>query len=351
MKEPNKRRELLKLLGATGILCVMPSFAEAVNQNTEGSRNRSDFVIEVGRLDAPLIAEHADKRIMPASLTKMMTAYVALKLIKNGHMKLDERIRISTRAQKELRDRTTDAGGKRITVQRALELMLTGSYNDIAYSMAQHMSQKQYYVDLLNINRGAQGTEWAFVTLIVPYEAHAIGMSDQTRMFNSHGLPGRLVKILERDEGRKEVLKDSAEYHNRTTARDMAILTQALINDFPEFMDYFRQPEVTALDGISTVYNTNSMLENSTRPLLEAEKTAGVIGLKTGYYREAGSCIALRIKRHGHDLVVITTGHLSPSVRNDHARYLINEGIELARERKLLERSFGDVDGPHYDVG
>jgi D-alanyl-D-alanine carboxypeptidase (penicillin-binding protein 5/6) len=229
-----------------------------------------------------VIAEqNADDRMAPASLTKLMTSYVLSYELAQGRVKLDDQVLISENAWAQ---NPLFAGsslmwieaGKTVSVEDLHRGIVISSGNDATVAIAEHLG----------------GGETAFADMMNGH-AKALGMRN-SHFANSHGLP-------------------NSEHY--TTARDLALLADALITDFPDEYGLYKEREFT-YNNIRQ-YNRNSLLaEDST-----------VDGLKTGHTEEAGYCLVASAKRQGMRLISVVLGADSRRSRADQTRKLLNYGF------------------------
>jgi serine-type D-Ala-D-Ala carboxypeptidase (penicillin-binding protein 5/6) len=240
---------------------------------------------------AVLVEHNADLPLPPASLVKMMTAYVLAGEIESGRVKADDLVTVSRNAWSQ---NPVFAGsslmwiepGKPVSIRDLEYGIIISSGNDATVAVAEHLA----------------GSEAAFAEMMNSY-AEKLGMSN-SHFVNSHGLPaaGQVV-----------------------TARDLAKLSAAMINDFPEHYALYREREFT-YNNIRQ-YNRNSLLgEDST-----------VDGIKTGYTRESGYCLVASAEREGMRLISVVLGTRSPAVRKNETRGLLNYGFRFYETASLFE--------------
>lgn len=224
-----------------------------------------------------VLAEHqAANPWYPASLTKLMTAYVAFRALRQGEMRLDSPVGVSENSLSQPPAKMGIPVGQKFTLDTALKMMIVKSANDIAVSVAEAVG----------------GTEAAFVQRM-NYEAARLGMT-QSHWANPNGL------------------YDPA---NRTSARDLAILTRAIITEFPEYAGYFDIPALKF--GKRMINATNRILV----------RYPGADGMKTGFICQSGFNLVASATRNGKRYVAIVLGETSGSARMETAG-------------RLLERAF-----------
>ena len=225
---------------------------------------------------------NADALLAPASLTKVMTSYVVGTEIKNGNIKPEDQVTISENAWAK---KYSDSSkmfievGATISVNELNRGIIIQSGNDACVAIAEHIA----------------GTEGAFVELM---NAHAkrLGM-ENTTYSNSHGLP------------------DEAQ---RTTARDMAKLSVALIRDVPEEYKIYAEKEYV-FNGIKQ-YNRNGLLW---------DKTLNVDGIKTGHTAEAGYSLITSATKDGMRLISVVMGTDSAKTREAENKKLLTYGFRF----------------------
>ncbi len=233
-----------------------------------------------------LAERNADERVEPASLTKIMTGYVVINELKNGNMSLDDMVTISQKAWKMPGSKMFIEVGKQVSVRDLIKGMVIQSGNDASVALAEHIA----------------GSEEVFAQLMNKYAAN-MGMTG-THYVNATGLP------------------DPEHY---TTARDLAILTKALITKFPEEYKWYSEKKFT-FNGI-TQYNRNKLLWQDTT----------VDGLKTGHTESAGYCLVSSAKREETRLISIVLGTNSSKMRIQESQKLLNYGFRFFETHKLYE--------------
>jgi D-alanyl-D-alanine carboxypeptidase len=230
-----------------------------------------------------LHARNADTRLHPASLTKMMTLYIAFEAIENGEISLDTRVRISRKAASEPPSKLGLREGQQIALRHLIRAAALKSGNDAATA----------------IGEAIEGSEAAFARRM-NRTAKALGMT-RTTFRNAHGLT---------EEG------------HLSTARDMTILGRHLFFDYPAYYNLFSR--ITSDAGIAEVANTN-------RRLLQAYK--GADGIKTGYTRAAGFNLTASAERGGERIIATIFGGNSTATRNAHMAELLDMGFSRAPSR------------------
>jgi D-alanyl-D-alanine carboxypeptidase (penicillin-binding protein 5/6) len=233
-----------------------------------------------------LLAElDARKAVEPASITKLMTVYVALKELNSGNLTLTDKVLISRKARHVEGSRMFVELGSQVSVRDLLMGIIVQSGNDASIALAEHIA----------------GSEGTFAQLMNQY-AESLGMRD-SNFNNSTGLPS---------EG------------HLTTARDIALLSSALIREFPEYYTWFSQREYT-YNGI-TQQNRNTLLF----------RDRSVDGLKTGHTNAAGYCLAASALRDNMRLVSVVLGTPSSNSRVQATQALLNFGFRFFQSQKVL---------------
>ena len=232
-----------------------------------------------------VLAEHnADKRIEPASLTKLMTSYVVAYELANGTIHLDDKVRISKKAWRMGGSRMFVEVGTKVPVRELVKGMVVQSGNDATVALAEYVA----------------GSEDAFVDLMNEH-ARELGMK-HTHFANATGLPNP---------------------KHYTTARDLAKLTRALIRDFPQDYDWYDEKQFT-YNHIKQ-YNRNRLLWLDDR----------VDGVKTGHTDSAGYCLIASAKQDAMRLISVVAGTKSNHARVQASRALLNYGFRFYNTYKL----------------
>jgi D-alanyl-D-alanine carboxypeptidase (penicillin-binding protein 5/6) len=229
-----------------------------------------------------LYASRADSPRYPASITKVMTLYLAFEALEQGKLKMSDRIVISPRAAAQAPTKLGLRAGESIRVDEAMHVVATRSCNDIAVALAEHIG----------------GTESRFAAMMT-LRAQELGMS-QTRFVNANGLP------------------DSRQI---SSARDIALLSRAVLRDYPQFYSFFGTRSYDYQGR--AMRNTNGLLH--TMP--------GVDGIKTGFTNASGFNLAASAVRDGRRLIAVVLGGASTASRNNHVAELLNAGFEVVQRR------------------
>ncbi len=272
------------------VLFVMMALAPTAPEASE----KAALVIDAGSGEV-LHELNANTRLYPASLTKMMTAYVTFGALAKGDIALDDVITASARAAGQTGSRLGLATGTTMTVEEAILGTVLKSGNDAAVALAEHVA----------------GSEAAFAEEMTA-QARAIGMS-RTVFRNASGLPnGAQV----------------------TTARDMVVLAQALINDFPQYYPYFARTSFTFKGRRVGSHNNISI------------GYPGGDGLKTGFTCAAGYNLVGSAVRDGRRLIAAVLGHPSGRARDARVMSLLSNGFdETPGSRSTTLASLAPVPG------
>src|SRR5205807_1616876 len=279
---PLLRKSLLNwIVVAAALACIMPRVAHA----------EARLVIEAdsGKV---LEAENATVPWYPASVTKLMTAYVTLKAVKDGKITLDTLLSVSPVAAMQSPSKMGFRAGTQVTVDNALKMMMVKSANDMAVTLAEGVggSIENFAGEM---NRAAQ----------------RLGMT-QSSFVNPNGLP---------DE------------NQFTSARDLAILARALIREFPEYDLYWHIPAIKL--GKRVMRNYNTLID----------RYPGADGMKTGFICSAGFNLEASATRGNKRLIAVVLGAPSSSVRAMQAAQLLEKGFNTNPLSWLLP-SLGTVD-------
>ncbi|MCC5969569.1 MAG: serine hydrolase [Pararhodobacter sp.] len=245
-------------------------------------------VVMDARTGEILHATNHDTRLHPASLTKMMTLYVAFEAIQNGEITLDTRVRVSRRASREVPSRLGLREGQTIALRYLIRGAALRSGNDTATAIAEAIS----------------GSVEAFAARM-NRTAAAIGMTN-TNFHNAHGL---------------------TQSGHLSTARDMSILGRQLFFDYPQYYNLFSRRTEDA--GIATVRNTNWRFLDAYR---------GADGIKTGFTNAAGYNLTAMAERNGVRVLVTVFGGRSVADRHERVVQLMNRGFRDAPTRAAVRR-------------
>jgi D-alanyl-D-alanine carboxypeptidase len=227
---------------------------------------------------AVLLHSGSDELRYPASVTKLMTAYVTFRALRSGQLKLTSAVKVSQNALDQPPSKMGFKVGTVLNVDNALKMIMVKSANDIAVALAETVG----------------GSEANFLKLMNA-EAARLGMAS-THFNNPHGLP---------NDGQL------------STARDLAVLARAVWLDFPEYREYLRIPAIRA--GKTLMRSPNKLLEHF----------RGTTGMKTGFICASGFNIAASAERNGRHLIAVVMGAITADQRNEAAARLLNQGFAM----------------------
>ena len=233
-----------------------------------------------------LVENNADKRLAPASLTKIMTVYVVFREIAGGRLHLDDVATISQKARETTGSRMFLEINSQVKIEDLLKGVIIQSGNDASVALAEHVA----------------GSEETFAELMNQH-AVRLGMTN-THFVNADGLPNP---------------------DHYTSARDLAMLTSALIREFPEYYKWFSQQEFTY----------NNITQHNRNLLLGRDET--VDGVKTGFTDEAGYCLVASALREDMRLISVVLGTKSALARARENQTLLNYGYRFYESHRLYE--------------
>ncbi len=280
---PSKRSPgaLLFTLCALCTLCALPALGATLPPVPAAPDVKAkNFLLVDFHSNEELAAREPDVPIEPASITKVMTAYVIFRELAAGNIALQDTVTISDHAWRKsmgtsrmfLEPRT------QVTVEQLLQGMIIQSGNDASIALAEHVA----------------GTEETFAALMNAYAAE-LGL-ENSNWLNSTGLP---------EEG------------HYTTARDLVRLARAVISEFPDYYAWYSQPSYT-YNGISQP-NRNRLLSDG----------SGVDGMKTGWTDSAGYCLLTSAQRDGRRLISVVLNSPSGRARVAASKALLNYGFRF----------------------
>ena len=260
------------------LLLVMPALVLAQALQPPQVVGRAWVIADVSSGQI-LASEKADERFEPASLTKLMTAYLVFAALREKKLALDQQADVSERAWRAPGSRMFIEPKKPVSVDELIRGMIVQSGNDACIALAEKIA----------------GSEEAFGAMM-NREAERLGMKN-TRYRNSSGLP------------------DPQHY---STARDIYLLATALVRDFPgEYAQYYSQRE----------YRYNGITQANRNRLLWLDNT--VDGMKTGFTEAAGYCLVASSKRGPRRLLSVLLGSTSETARAQESQKLLNWGFQF----------------------
>jgi D-alanyl-D-alanine carboxypeptidase (penicillin-binding protein 5/6) len=231
-----------------------------------------------------LAENNAEQHLEPASLTKIMTAYVVMKEIQAGQITLQDQVLVSKKAWRTPGSRMFIEVGKKIALEELLKGMIIQSGNDASVALAEHVA----------------GSEETFANLMNDH-AKRLGMVN-THFVNSTGLP-------------------HAEHY--TTPRDIARVTRATIREFPDIYQWYATKE----------YTFNNIRQHNRNKLLWRDDA--VDGVKTGHTEAAGYCLVASAQKDGMRLIAVVMGTRSEEARASESLSLLNYGFRFFETHRL----------------
>jgi D-alanyl-D-alanine carboxypeptidase (penicillin-binding protein 5/6) len=232
-----------------------------------------------------IMEENSHERLPPASLTKMMTAYIVERELDEGRIAMSDMVPISVNAWKTEGSRTFVREGTQVSVEDLLRGVIIQSGNDASVALAEFVA----------------GSEGAFVD-IMNQQAQLLGMKD-TNFVNATGLP-------------------SPEHFS--TAYDLAMLARAIINDYPENYPLYAEKHFTY----------NNIRQPNRNSLLWRDDS--VDGLKTGHTEEAGYCLVASAKRNDTRFIAVVMGTNSSEARAQEIQKMLNYGFRYYESERLF---------------
>jgi D-alanyl-D-alanine carboxypeptidase len=232
-----------------------------------------------------LYAEDADNQWHPASLTKIMTAYITFEALKEGKLTMAGKIGCSELASSQSPSKVGLPVGAEMTVEKALQALIVKSANDVAVMLAEAVSESQE----------------AFVVRMNSTAAR-LGMT-RTKFVNANGLPAP---------------------EQVTTARDLAKLASAVVRDYPEHAQLWSMLEVRL--GKMRLHSHNGLLTNY----------AGADGMKTGFICDSGFNVVASATREGHKLIAVVLGEATGGERTMRAANLLEHGFHTLKWKELF---------------
>jgi D-alanyl-D-alanine carboxypeptidase (penicillin-binding protein 5/6) len=236
-----------------------------------------------------LVDQNGDERVEPASLTKLMTAYLAFDALKYGTLSLKQKLNVPVVAVRNSSDesRMLLKAGQSVTVDELLHGMIVDSGNDAAITLAVNIAGSEAgFVDLMN------------------QEAKRLGMNN-THFTNPVGLP------------------DAQHY---TSASDLALLAAAILNDYPQYYPLFSLRR----------YTFNNIAQSNRNRLLWMDPY--VDGMKTGHTESAGYCLVGSAQRDNHRLISVLFGADTDRLRASESQKLLNFGFKYFEAARLYKK-------------
>jgi D-alanyl-D-alanine carboxypeptidase (penicillin-binding protein 5/6) len=265
-------------------LCLLPALVQAAAPQPPAVVGRSWVVGDLSSGQV-LVAEKPDERVEPASLTKLMSAYVVFQALRDKKISLEQQVSVSERAWRAPGSRMFIQPRKPVSVDELIRGMVVQSGNDACIALAEAVA----------------GAEEVFVQ-VMNREAARLGLKG-TKFMNATGLP------------------DPQHY---STAHDLYLLAGALIRDFPkEYGQYYSQKE----------FRYNAIAQPNRNRLLWLDPS--VDGVKTGHTEAAGYCLIASSNRNGRRLLSVLLGSTSEATRAQESQKLLNWGFQFFDSVKL----------------
>jgi D-alanyl-D-alanine carboxypeptidase len=262
----------------------LAALAAASIAGSAWAEDKYSAIVIDARTNEVLLEDQANEERYPASLTKMMTLYMLFEALDHNQISMSTRMTASRHASRMPASHLGMRRGQTITVAQAINAIVVQSANDVAVVIAERLA----------------GSEPRFAALMTA-KARDLGMRD-TRFVNANGLP---------------------DPRQHTTARDMAILGQALWRDYPQYYHVF------STEG----WTWGRRYARSHNRLVGA--VAGVDGIKTGYTRASGFNLVSSAERNGRRVIVAVMGGETAQARDNQVAYLIEGAFEEYQRRTL----------------
>ncbi len=285
-------RNLTGWLLAVFLISGMAQGQNTVSVPSPPEVNAKSYVLQDFHSGQILAQQNAHQRADPASITKLMTAYVVFNELVNGRLREDEKVTISEKAWRTGGSKMFIEVGKQVPVIDLLKGMVIQSGNDASVALAEHIA----------------GSEETFASMM-NQQAQKLGMTD-SHFTNATGLPHE---------------------DHYVTAADVAKLSTAIIRDFPDHYKLFAEKKFTY----------NSITQHNRNTLLWRDPS--VDGLKTGHTQSAGYCLAASAKRNGMRLISAVMGTESEKARADETQKLLNYGFRFFETHQLYKKDDPDL--------
>jgi len=261
-------------------------------KTTANTKCNAAFLLEPSSGEV-LFEQNADTPLPPASVVKLMVAYVALKQVKEGTVSLTDTVTASAASTKMGGSQVYLREGEQFSLNDMLTAMLIQSANDAAFAIAEHIGgSREGFVEMMNA------------------EAKSLGMTNSS-FTSPHGLP-----------------PSKGDEPDLMSARDTAILAKALINEFPEVLQTTSSLESDFRQGEFKMRSHNHLLRNF----------VGCDGLKTGYYTKAGFSIAATATRKDTRMIATVMGCEARKLRDAETARLLNTGFSQMKSVKLIDK-------------
>jgi D-alanyl-D-alanine carboxypeptidase (penicillin-binding protein 5/6) len=282
MFEPARRIFLMLALSLTALAATFNSPALAAPGYATSESKYAAIVLDA-KTGEVLYAKNADSARYPASITKIMTLYLAFDALSQGRLKASDTITVSQHAASMAPSHLGLRPGETISVDNAIRAITVHSANDMAVALAEKVG----------------GSEGRFATLMT-LRAQELGMTG-THYVNASGLP---------------------DARQITTARDIATLSRAVMRDFPQYYSYFSLHEFE--------YHGQTMVKHGLLGKLD--------GLKTGFTNASGFNLAATAAMNNNRLIAVMLGGNTAVARDRHVETLLNTGFEVLRRRQAGDK-------------
>ena len=280
-------QQILKRIIAASLLVFTLALMSAGLSSEANANSKYAAFVYLPETGEVLHQYRADRKLYPASLTKMMTLYMLFDQLEQGKVSLSTRMKVSRRAAGQAPSKLGLKRGSSITVKDAIFALVTKSANDVATVVAEHIG----------------GTEIKFAQLMTK-KARSLGMK-RTTFMNASGLPNRKQK---------------------STARDMGKLGKALLVDFPQYYHYFETRKFRY--GKRNYKNHNNLLG----------RIKGVDGIKTGYTNASGFNLVSSAERNGQRVIAVVFGGRTAKRRDRQVHKLLDRAFTKLAARGDLVR-------------
>ncbi|WP_328189418.1 D-alanyl-D-alanine carboxypeptidase family protein [Marinobacter sp. OP 3.4] len=279
---------LCRFLVTLVLLAMLPlvSQAQQVLIPSPPQINGTSYVLMDPASGRIIMESNSDERLPPASLTKMMTAYIVERELDEGRLSLDEMVPVSVKAWQTGGSRMFIQEGSKVSVEELLKGVIIQSGNDASVALAEHVA----------------GSEGAFAD-VMNQQAQLIGM-ENTRFETATGLPHE---------------------NQYSTAYDLALLAAAIINDYPENYPLYAEKHFTY----------NNIRQPNRNSLLWRDPS--VDGLKTGHTEEAGYCLVASAERENTRLIAVVMGTDSSEARAREVQKMLNYGFRYYETARLFD--------------
>lgn len=278
-------RSVTLVFAVLAVALAAPSEAMAAKRKAAAAPKYAALVIEA-ESGTVLFERYPDAKRYPASLTKMMTLYLLFDELEAGRLTIGSELTVSKQAAGQPPSKLGLTTGSKIDVETAIEALVVKSANDVAVVVAE----------------GVSGSEWKFAQAMTA-KARSIGMQNTT-FKNASGLPNS---------------------SQMTTARDLSVLGQHLVQDHPDYFHYFATREF-AWNG--RVYATHNSL---------VKTFDGADGLKTGYTQRSGFNLVTTVKRDDTRLIGVVLGGRSVRTRDQHMKEILTTAFtDVAAKPTLI---------------